>query len=412
MQIINPLKIAYRALRVHKVRSLLTVLGLFIGVMSIILVMNMGQGLENFIMGQMDMFGSGYIDIEPKVPENSRAAATQQGSITTLTIADAEEIAKHPNVRDYYIGVMGQKIVSYQDTNKSSLLFGLSAPGFDLYGPDIEFGRPFTDEEDKSLAQLAVLGQGIKEDLFGDSDPLGARIKIGKLNFRVIGVMEEQGTVGGIMDMNDMLYVPVRTLQKKIMGINHIQFIMAFMKDTSQADVTAADMKLIMREQHEIPLDQPGKDDFSVMTTEEMTDMLDTITGAITLLLIAIASISLLVGGVGIMNIMYVSVSERTYEIGLRKSVGATNSNILWQFLWEAIFLTFVGGLVGVILGTFFTYIAMLVSTSLGFDFGNIIAFQGVFLGVGFSVIVGLIFGLTPARKAANMQPVDALRHE
>jgi len=403
------LKTAYNAIKIHKVRSALTVLGLTIGVTAIIVVMNTGLGLEGFIMSQMDMFGTDYIDIEPQVPKSSRASIMQSSSITTLTLDDAKEVAKHPNVRDYYYGVMGQKIVSYQGENKNVLLFGMSASGFDLYGPQIEFGRGFTEEEDKSLAKVAVLATDLPEKLFGNDDPIGKRIKIGKDTFKVIGVMEEQGSAGP-MNMDEMIFIPVSTLQKQIMGINHIQFIMAFLKDTSLSEQTAEELRLVMRDQHEIT--DPDKDDFMVMTTEEMNSMVGQVTGGITLLLIAIAGISLLVGGVGIMNIMYVSVSERTYEIGLRKAIGATKKNILWQFLWEAMFLTFLGGLIGVVLGTIFTQVALIAARYMGFDMGNIFSLSGVILGVGFSVLVGLIFGIYPAKKAANMQPVEALNAE
>ena len=214
----------------------------------------------------------------------------------------------------------------------------------------------------------------------------------------------EEGASGGTVNVE--LRSPAN-LQKQIMGINHIQFIMAFLKDTSLTEQTAEDLRLIMRDQHEIT--DPDKDDFMVVTTEEMNSMIGQVTGGITLLLIAIAGISLLVGGVGSMNIMYVSVSERTYEIGLRKAIGATQSNILWQFLWEAMFLTFLGGLIGVILGTLFTQVALIAAKYMGFDFGNIFSWSGIILGVGFSVVVGLVFGIYPARKAAKMVPITAL---
>ena len=409
MQILMPLQIAYKAIKIHKVRAALTVLGLLIGVMAIILVMNMGQGFENYLNSQMEMFGTDYLDIEPRVPKDARGSQANSGSITTLSIKDAQDVGQHPNIRDYYIMQMGQAISTYKDKDKATMLFGLSAAGFDLYKPKVEYGRPFTDEEDKSLARLAVLGQDIKEDLFGDEDPIGKRMRIGKHNFRVIGVMEEQGQMGP-MNMDDMVFLPVRTVQKLIMGSNHIQAIMAYLKDPSQADATAADVEEIVGDNHEIT--DPDKYDFEVMTTDEIMGIMDQITGAVNLLLMAIAGISLLVGGVGIMNIMYVSVSERTYEIGLRKAIGATNSNIMWQFLWEAVFLTFIGGLIGVILGTLMTFVSMMAASYMGFDFGNIIQPSGIILGVVFSVIVGLIFGIYPARKAANMEPVDALRHE
>jgi len=304
---------------------------------------------------------------------------------------------------------MGQAVATYKDKDKAVMLFGMSAAGFDLYKPKVEYGKPFTDEEDKSLARVAVLGKDIKQNLFNNEDALGKSVKIGKYNFRIIGVMEEQGQMGP-MKMDELIILPVRTLQKLIIGADHIQAIMAYLKNPDNAEETAADVKKIIADAHEIS--NPDKYDFDVMTTDQVMAVMDQITGAVNLLLMAIAAVSLLVGGVGIMNIMYVSVSERTYEIGLRKAIGATKSNILWQFLCEAVFLTLLGGLIGVILGNLMTIVSMQVAKYFGFDFGNIIALQGIILGVVFSVIVGLIFGIYPARKAANMEPIMALRHE
>lgn len=416
MNLLTPLKIAYRALKVHKVRSALTILGLMIGVTSIIVVMNMGQGIKGFILKQVEVFGTDYVEVEIKVPSVSKtsienAMGLAQGiSVTTLKLKDAEAVAKHPNIRNYYAGQMGQEVVSYESESKTTLLWGMTASFFDLYKAKVKEGQPFTDEEDKSLARVVVIGPVLKEKLFGEAEAIGKQIKIRNRNFRVAGVIEEQGNYFGFMDMDNIVYLPIRTLQKQIMGIDHIQFIVAFMHDPAQAEATAADLTEIMRDQHNIT--DPKKDDFAVTTMEEAVGMLDTITGGLTLLLVAIAGISLLVGGVGIMNIMYVSVSERTFEIGLRKSVGATKANILWQFLWEAIFLTFTSGLIGVILGTAYSLVAVIVARQFGFDWGFNFSWVGLVLGVGFSVLVGLIFGLYPARKAARMEPVAALRHE
>ena len=418
MQILTPLKIAYSALKIHKVRSTLTVLGLLIGVMAIIIVMNLGQGLDGLIMSQMEVFGTDYVEVEIKVPSTAKtssenAIGVAQGvSITTLKIKDAEAIAKHLNIKDYYVGQLGQEVISYQSENKTSILWGVSASFFDLYKTKVQEGRPFTDEEDLSQARVIVIGQGLQNKLFGKkNNAINKRIKIKNKNFRVVGVMEEQDNAF-YMDLDSAVYIPIRTLQKQIMGIDYISFIIAFMKDSSpaQAVATAEDLTRIMRDQHNIT--DPKKDDFAVTTMEEAMNMLNQITGGITLLLVAIAGISLLVGGVGIMNIMYVSVSERTYEIGLRKAIGATNSNILWQFLWEAVFLTFVGGLIGVILGSVFSFTLFLIASHFGFDFGFNFSWFGLILAVSFSVIVGLIFGIYPALKASKMEPVEALRHE
>lgn len=416
MKILSPLKIASVAIKIHKVRSALTVLGLLIGVMSIIVVLNMGQGLKGFVLGQMEIFGTDFLQVEVKVPSTSKTSSENamglaQGiSLTTLKIKDAEVLAKHSNIRGYYVMQAGQDVVSNEVDKKTTLLWGVSAQFFELFQSEVVAGRPFTDEEDKSQARVVVIGSGLKNKFFPNSEAVGERLKIGNKKFTIVGVMEEQGTYFGVMDLDSVVYLPVRTLQKQILGIDHVSNIIAYMRDPNQAEQTAADFTMIMRLQHDIT--DPNKDDFAVTTMAEAMGMMETITGAITLLLIAIAGISLLVGGVGIMNIMYVSVSERTYEIGLRKAVGATKSNILWQFLWEAIFLTSTGGLIGVFLGSALSLAAILAARHFGLNWGYSFSWFGVLLGVGFSAFVGLVFGLYPARKAANMEPVEALRYE
>ena len=416
MQILTPLKIAYKAIKIHKVRSGLTVLGLLVGVVSIIIVINLGGGIKGFILNEVSVFGSDYLEVEVKVPSTSKtgsdnAMGLAQGiSVTTLTLDDAKAVAKHPNITDYYAGILGQDIVTFGSENKTSMLWGVTPSFFDLYEADIEFGRPFDDAENESQAKVAVIGYELAKKLFGDSrSSLDNRVKVGNKSFRVIGVLEQQGSTF-FMDLDNATFIPVKTIQKQVLGVNHIQFLIAFMKDTSQAELTARDVTDIMRDQHEIT--DPNKDDFAVTTMEEAMGMIDTITGGITLLLAAIAGISLLVGGVGIMNIMYVSVAERTYEIGLRKAVGATNSNIMYQFLWEAIFLTVLGGIIGIILGELISLLAMYGANAAGLNWGYSFSMGGVILGVTFSSATGLIFGLYPAKKAAEMEPVEALREQ
>ncbi|PIP75917.1 hypothetical protein COW86_01060, partial [Candidatus Kuenenbacteria bacterium CG22_combo_CG10-13_8_21_14_all_39_9] len=266
-----------------------------------------------------------------------------------------------------------------------------------------------TDEEDKSLAQVVILGDKIKQDLFGDEDALGKRITINQRKFKVIGVRENIG-VGSFMSFDDMIIMPLRTLQKKIQGIDHITFIMASVKNMDNVDQTTADIISIMRAEHEIT--DPNKDDFTVMSSQEAMAMMDTIFNGLTIFLVAIAAISLIVGGVGVMNIMYVSVLERTYEIGLRKSVGAKNSDILEQFLSEAILITSLGGVIGVILGIFLTLIISLAASSQGFAIGFVVSIPGIFAALIFIIFTGLFFGIYPAKHAAALDPVEALRYE
>jgi len=415
MNIFSTLRTAYKALRIHKARSALTVLGLVVGVTAIIVVMNLGKSIEGFVLGQIEVFGTDYINTEIKVPSTSKTSSQNsvgiaQGiSITTLKEEDAREIIHHPNIRDAYYGLVGQEIASFEGTDKTYMIWGMSASFFDLNNAKVAEGRGYTEEEDRSQVHVTVLGQSAKEDLFGEDQALGKRIKVGNKKFTVVGIMEDQGDAF-FMDMNAIIYIPIRTLQKQIMGVDHIQFIISYMHDPMLSEATSADIIEIMRDQHEIT--NPNKDDFAVTSSEEAMGMLGVITGGISLLLMAIAGISLLVGGVGIMNIMYVSVSERTYEIGLRKAVGATSSHILWQFLWETILLTFSGGLIGVILGTLISFGSSFAIRAFGFDWPFYYSLPGLIIAIIFSVFIGLVFGIYPAKKAANMQPVEALSYE
>jgi putative ABC transport system permease protein len=410
---ITSFKIALNALHKNKVRTALTVLGIVIGIAAVIIVMSAGQSVKAFLIEQVETFGSDFIEVEIKVPNTSKnsidnAMGIAMGvNVTTLKLADAKAIMKLPNVQNSYSGVMGQQIVSYQNQKKQIFLFGTTASFIDIDASEVQQGRFYTEEEDRNLANVAVLGPTVKEKLFGESDALGKLVSIGRQKFKVIGIMKERGGSFGF-DMDNMIFLPIRTLQKKVMGIDHISFIFVQVYDNIISEQTADEITTLMRYRHNIT--DPNKDDFAVTTMAEAMEMLDTILGAITLLLIALAGISLIVGGVGIMNIMYVSVSERTYEIGLRKAVGAKQESILWQFLWEAVVVTFVGAAVGMCFGILIVLTISVVANHLGFSWPFIITIQSIVTAVGFTAAVGLLFGIWPAREAANLDPVAALR--
>lgn len=419
MSFVEVITISLRSMRSNKARTSLTVLGMVIGIAMVIVVYSAGDGISNLIVGQVESFGTDIIETEVKVPTQKKGTAGEAQSgqaiaqgvqVTTLKLKDMEDIQKLPNVHNAYSAIQAQEQVSYGNEVRRSFMLGVNASYIDIDKSEIDTGRFFSEDEDKSLAQVVVLGSKIKTKLFGDADAVGKFVKIRKSKYQVIGVMKSRGA-SGFLDFDDWMLLPVRTVQKKILGIDYVYYMIHQLNDVTLADETAAEAKFIIRENHQIT--NPDKDDFRVYTMAEMLSMLDTITGAITLLLLAIVSISLIVGGVGIMNIMYVVVSERTMEIGLRKAVGARYADIMKQFLFEAVLITVLGGIVGVIVGVGLSLlVAWIASSALGSAWEFSIPLKGFVVALGFSFFFGIVFGVYPARKAARLNPIEALISE
>jgi len=426
--ILSAFKIGLKALGAHKVRTGLAVLGVMIGITSIIIVFSAGAGLDNLISGQIESYGAESIQTEIKVPSSKTGSASEQHSgvalmsgvqVTTLTLDDMEAVKKLSNIKSGYGLLMVQEPIVYADEMHRAIVMGVSSEFIDIDRGEIDYGRFFAETEDKSLSQVAVLGSKMKEKLFGENEALGKSIKIRNVRFRIIGVMKEQGAVMGI-DFDEFVYAPVRSIQKRIMGINYIHNMLHQVHDLSLADNTADEIRTLLRERHGIvPPEEArlswtdtGKDDFRVVTMEEMMDILGTVTSALTLLLLAIVAISLVVGGVGIMNVMYVIVNERTSEVGLRKAVGANNSDIMWQFLSESVLITVFGGVIGMILGVLISYLMALGASAMGLDWEFSVPVKAFVIALSFSVVFGVLFGLYPARKASKKDPIEALRHE
>lgn len=406
---------AAKSLKSHKARTFLSVLGVVIGISAVIVVMSAGEGLKSFILKQIEVFGSDTIEVEVKVPNvkhtsSENATGIVSGiSITTFKNKDVEELRKIKNIEAIYGGQIGQDLVSYQNTVKKIFLFAAEADYTKVDKSAVEIGRFFTEQEDKSLKQIAVLGVKVKEKLFGDENPIGQNIKIGKLKFEVIGVSEPKGSVG-FFDMDEQIIVPLRTYQKKMAGIDHITFTFAKVKDADKIDDTTEEMRSVMRTLHNTK--DLNSDDFAVISMSEGMEMMNTIIRGIVILLTALVSISLVVGGIGIMNIMYVSVIERTFEIGLRKAVGAKSKDIKRQFLWEAIIITLIGGVFGVIIGILISYSISYFATAKGFKQSLTIPIRSIIIAFGFSTAVGLFFGYYPAKKASELNPIQTLGHE
>ena len=416
---IKAFRLAIKNLFSNPVRTGLTTLGIIIGISTVILVLSAGEGFRSLINAQVDAFGTNTLFIETRVPpttknrgagaaSNDQSRANSPVAITTFKNRDLDDIQKLPNVVNNYGMVVGQKVVSYRDVIKSVLFYGASAARFEIDKGKLASGRFFTAAEDTGGDQVAILGSKVAVDLFGQDDPLGKLIRVGDLNFQVIGVYEPRGGFGG--DEDSVIYMPLGTAQKKVLGIDYLLVGIVEVRDPALAEATVEDIKLLMRHNHNI--DNPDKDDFYVQSQAQAMDTFNTIFNGITILLIAIAAIALVVGGVGIMNIMYVVVTERTSEIGLKKALGATEADILGEFLMEAVLVTLIGGGVGIMLGSFLGWVVSIVASLANLQWTFSVPLYAIALGVGVSAVIGIGFGVLPARSAAKLDPVEAMRYE
>ena len=411
-----PIKLAFRSIRANIGRTAFSLLGIVIGVASVILVLSFGMGLKQYLVEQVSSFGTDIIEIEVKVPKVSKTSAQNASGqvggtqITTFKLDDAKKIAKLPNIGPWYAMIVNQQVVSYENKNKQPMILGVTAGVTEAdEKTEIESGVMFTEDDDNSLRQVAVLGSEVKNDFFGEQEVVGKNIKIKSQTFQVIGVLKPRGGAG-IFNFDNTVYLPLQTVQKKLAGTDYIQTAIFKLKDMKLLDVTILDATDTMRIQHDIT--DPDDDDFAVNSIVEILDILNKVFKYVNILLIALTSISLIVGGVGIMNVMYVTVTERTFEIGLKKSVGAKNRNILLQFLFEAVFITMLGGLFGLILSFAVSEIGEAVIKNFGFTLNFSIPWWAALIGIGFSAATGIIFGYFPARKASQLSPMEALRKE
>jgi putative ABC transport system permease protein len=403
------LQLATDSLKRQKSRTILTMLAISIGIAAVIVIMAAGKGVERLIMGQIDLFGADTIHIEARAPSGSGGGGDVGITITTLKDKDMATLMSHPNISAVNGVVMGQEIVSVEGQITKVLLMGNGYSMPELEKSTLNSGRFFTQEEEESLANVGVLGFKAKEKLFGDDDAVGKMMYIRGKPFRVIGVFDKRGSAF-FLDMDNLIVLPTKTMQKKLLGIDYVSSINAKMKDINKAESTKNDLIELIRENHNIT--ESSRDDFEISTMAEAMDLVGNIANGLTILLVALVCISLVVGGVGIMNIMYVSVAERTFEIGLRKSLGAKKKDVLWQFLCEAILVTIGGGIVGVIVGILIAFLVSVIATSAGLKWVFSISLFSILLSVGFSAAIGLVFGLYPAKKAAALSPIDAIRQE
>ncbi len=395
----------------NKMRSFLTMLGIIIGIMSVIIVMSVGAGAQSLIINQVSSLGSNLVGVLPgKSDEKGPPASAFGVVITSLKSDDIQELLKEdPHFIAATGYVKGTDTVAWGDQKTDTTFVGVNADLPNVEDAAVEKGRFFSDDEDKGSDKVAVIGSQVAKDLFGDQDPLGQTIKIKKTTFSIIGVMKMRGT-SGFQNQDNQIFVPLSTAQKLLLGIDYISFARLKVDNAANVNDSMDQAGTILRERHKI--DRPEDDDFSVRSMAQGLDAITKITDALKFFLVAVASIALIVGGVGIMNIMLAAVQERTREIGLRKAVGAKNSHIVQQFLIETVMITFIGGLLGIILGVLVSYFVAKVAQGMGYSWDFVVPIPAILLGCFVSIGIGLIFGITPARHASKLDPIEALRYE
>lgn len=404
-------KTAIRGISTNRSRSALTILGIVIGITSIMMVMSLGDGAQELILSQIQSMGAKTIAIVPGRQPTGPASAAQTMS-DSLKQKDLDLLKNKSNL-PHAVSVepinLGGGPASYRNETFQLSIFGSSEFIQKVWDMTLSSGRFIDDHDTKNKSYVVVIGSRVKEELFAGEEAVGQKIKIKGINFRVIGVLAKKGQ--GLINFDEVAVIPYSTAQQYVFGVKHFNRIIVEVDKEENLYATVRDIELTLRESHNIT--DPDKDDFYLVTQEGAMEQVSTIMNVLTLLLVAVAAISLVVGGVGIMNIMLVSVTERTREIGLRKALGATEKNIMLQFLTEAVILTGVGGIIGIALGASLSFsTAIFLSNYADLDWSFTFPLSASLLGIGVSTLVGLVFGLYPARQASLKSPIEALRYE
>jgi putative ABC transport system permease protein len=405
MEFVEILKIALRALARNKLRSMLTMLGIIIGVGAVIAMVAIGNGAQKEVQDRIAAMGTNLLYVSAG-SLNKGGTRTGAGATQTLVSSDITAILREaPAVASAAPSSSSSIQLVYGNQNWATTVTGTEPQYFDIRAWPMARGASFTDDDVRTAANVAVIGDTVRENLFGNADPLGQTIRAGNLPFTVVGVLTAKGTSGMGGDQDDGIYVPVTTLQKKITGQDWLRNIMVSAKSQQESYAAQEQITQILRDRHRIAPGQP--DDFTIRNLADVAELADQSAQVMTMLLASIAGVSLIVGGIGIMNIMLVSVTERTREIGVRVAIGATEQDVQRQFLLEAVVLSLLGGAVGILVGigssVFITYVlhwSVSVST------------LAIGAAVLFSTTIGIAFGYYPARKAARLDPIEALRFE
>ena len=395
---------AWASLIANKMRSILTMLGIIIGVAAVIALVSIGNGVKQDIQNSISSLGSNLLMVMPGAPRTP-GVRPSQGSMKSLKVSDYQAISKLDGVKAASPYTANSYVTIYQSKNWTTTVSGVSSNFQDVNNWTMAEGRFISSKNVENRERVAVVGQTVVKNLFAGEDPVGKEIRVKKIPFRVIGVLNSKGngTMGN--DQDDVIFIPYTTAMERVEGVDYLRMVYVVASDDNGIDRLQSDIENLLRVRHSIK--DTNLDDFNIQNMKSIMETMEQTTGTLTLFLGAVAAISLVVGGIGIMNIMLVSVTERTREIGIRKALGATYFVIVTQFLIEAVVISLMGGLIGIALGIGASKLIGLAS-----GMSTVISVPTIVLSFAFSMAIGLVFGIYPARKAAKLNPIDALHYE
>ena len=395
---------AWASLIANKMRSILTMLGIIIGVAAVIALVSIGNGVKQQVSDSISSLGSNLLMVMPGAPRTPgvRPTASSQRS---LKEGDYKAIAKLDGVAAASPFTSNSYVAIYQSNNWTTTVSGVSPSLQTINNLTMKDGRFITEKNVQNRERVAVVGSTIVKNLFGNEDPVGKDIRVNNIPFKIIGVLESKGNSSMGEDQDDVVYIPYTTAMERVQGVDYLRMVYVSANDDNGINRLQADIENLLRVRHNIK--DSNLDDFNIRNMQSIMETMQQTTSTLTLFLGAVAAISLVVGGIGIMNIMLVSVTERTREIGIRKALGATYNVIVTQFLIEAVVISLMGGIIGIIFGI---GASQLISKFSGMS--TVLSIPTIFLSFGFSIAIGLVFGVYPARKAARLNPIDALHYE